>query len=452
MIFLKLLLTIIITGIGFSVIPSPYVLGIGIIYFIFFILDEVGKNVEFNFFLLSIFTFFVALLWALLYLLFPQDGTVWPVVLYSFANVSTVLYMSKLICYNWDRSSWGTKQPRYFASARDLVRTVVYEYREKQLAAKIFFVVYILLVLFFAYLVSLSPYFAFLSPGFVFLYCAVVYILLLIQGTNFYDKHSKYNSFKDVFCAVGNYFLRKGKEFINIFVSIFNFFKKLFTGELFKRKTRLPSKRKVARQNKAYAKRLEKEKRMREAQALKVKYRGYTPPKKKFRLPSIEFNFNPSDLFFLIAVGVCGLIFLFTKLGWINLQTNLFEDWNSQVHFVSGYGKWAEAVGDWLNPALEDFGTIPSMAAFIVYLPFTLLAYVLEGVWWLASWVIIGLIKVILFIFGKFFLFLPYILCGGAVIFDIIWFIKSDEKDFSTILFFILSLLLSILFIVLLFI
>ena len=225
MIFLKLLLTIIITGIGFSVIPSPYVLGIGIIYFIFFILDEIGQNVEFNFFLLSIFTFFVALLWALLYLLFPQDGTLWPVVLYIFANLSTVLYMAKLICYNWDRSSWGTKQPRYFASARDLVRTVVYEYRETQLAAKIFFIIYILISIFFAYLVTLSPYFAFLAPGFVFLYCAVVYILLLIQGTNFYDSHSKYNSFKDVFCAVGNYFLRKGKEFINIFVSIFNFFK-----------------------------------------------------------------------------------------------------------------------------------------------------------------------------------------------------------------------------------
>lgn len=441
MIFFKLLITLIVTVIGFSVIPSPYVLGIGIIYFIFFILDEVGGNVEFNFFLLSIFTFFVALLWALLYLLFPQDGTVWPVVLYSFANLSTVLYMSKLICYNWDRSSWGTKQPRYFASARDLVRTVVYEYRETQLAAKIFFVVYILLALFFAYLVSLSPYYAFLAPGSVFLYCAVVYLILRLQGTNFYDSHSKYNSFSDVFRAVGEYFVRKGKEFINIFVSIFNFFKRLFTGELFKRKTKLPSKRKVARQNKAYAKRLEQEKRMREAQALKVKYRGYTPPKKKFRLPS--FSFNPSALLFLISIAVCGFILLSYEVGWLSLDKNVFDDWNNGVHFVDGYGKWAEAVGDWLNPALEDLGTIPSMAAFIVYLPLTLAAYVLEGVWWLISWVIIGAIKLVLFIFAKIFFFLPFLICGGAIAFDVILFTKL-EKEVSVVVFFIISLISSI--------
>lgn len=163
---------------------------------------------------------------------------------------------------------------------------------------------------------------------------------------------------------------------------------------------------------------------------------------KRFRLPSFRLNINWYVLCFIIPVGVCALTLLFNELGWFSSGENFFIELNNKVNFVKGYGKWAEGIQDWLSPALEDFGTIQNLLAFILFLPLTLVAYVLEGAWWLVSWVIIGVIKLLIFLIGKIIFIIPFLLYGGGIGLDGFLFVKYEDKDASIVIGFILSLVL----------
>lgn len=163
---------------------------------------------------------------------------------------------------------------------------------------------------------------------------------------------------------------------------------------------------------------------------------------RRFKFPTLKLNINPYVFLFIIPLIVCALTLLFSELGWFTSGDNFFVELNKKVNFVDGYGKWAEGIQDWLQPALEDIGTIQGLLAFVLILPLTLVAYVLEGVWWLISWAIIGIIKLLIFLIGKIIFIVPLLLYGGGVTLDVIVFTKSDEKDTSMVIGFIVSLLL----------
>ena len=88
---------------------------------------------------------------------------------------------------------------------------------------------------------------------------------------------------------------------------------------------------------------------------------------------------------------------------------------------------------------------------FIIFIPSMLIAYILEGIWWLISWVIIGLIKLLIFLIGNIVFIIPFLLYGGGVAMDVIMLIKSD-KNASVIIGFALSMILCITFGILIFI
>ena len=117
-----------------------------------------------------------------------------------------------------------------------------------------------------------------------------------------------------------------------------------------------------------------------------------------------------------------------------------------KVNFVDGYGKWAKGIQEWLSPALNDFGTIQFFLAFIIQIPLILIAYVLEGIWWLISWVILGIVKLVILLVGKIIFVIPFILYGGGVAIDVILLAKCDYKDTSFVVSFILSLILCLVF------
>ena len=180
----------------------------------------------------------------------------------------------------------------------------------------------------------------------------------------------------------------------------------------------------------------------------KTKTKEYRPRYNKFELPKFRLpNFNlswvPSLLLYLIPVIVSFVVFLGYENGWFS--TELFTSWNSNIHFVDSYGSWAEGVEDWLAPNLEDAGTIGSLIVFIIFIPSMLIAYILEGIWWLISWVIIGVIKLLIFLVGNIVFIIPFLLYGGGVAMSVIMFAKSD-KNASVVIGFGLSLLLCLMF------
>ena len=125
---------------------------------------------------------------------------------------------------------------------------------------------------------------------------------------------------------------------------------------------------------------------------------------------------------------------------WENIRTHFITD---PIKFVDDYGTWAEAVQEWLNEPLEDIGTIPGFLAFFAYYPATLIAYILEGIWWLLSWVIIGVIKLLVFLIAKIVFILPFILFGGGALMGVFMFAKAD-KNTSVIIGFALSMIVCI--------
>ena len=74
-----------------------------------------------------------------------------------------------------------------------------------------------------------------------------------------------------------------------------------------------------------------------------------------------------------------------------------------------------------------------------------IVCYALETVWWLISWVIIGIVKLLILLVGNIVLIIPFILYVGGITMDVIIFAKSD-KNLSKIISFGLSLLLCLIF------
>lgn len=169
----------------------------------------------------------------------------------------------------------------------------------------------------------------------------------------------------------------------------------------------------------------------------------------EFRLPRFSLNWSPSVFLYLVPALVCFVVFLGYENGWFNIS--FFGDLNESIKFVDSYGSWAKGVEDWLAPNLEDAGTIGSLIVFIIFIPSMLIAYILEGIWWLISWVIIGLIKLLIFLIGNIVFIIPFLLYGGGIAMDVIMLIKSD-KNASVIIGFALSMIFCITFGILIFI
>ena len=81
----------------------------------------------------------------------------------------------------------------------------------------------------------------------------------------------------------------------------------------------------------------------------------------------------------------------------------------------------------------------------------SIIAFILESIWWLISWVVIGFIKLLIFLVGNIIFILPLLLYILGIVLDIIFFSKYDEKDVSVVIGFVISLLACITFGILIF-
>lgn len=155
-----------------------------------------------------------------------------------------------------------------------------------------------------------------------------------------------------------------------------------------------------------------------------------------------KFQINPVIFQFLIPIAICFLVFMGYENGWFN--ASFISNLNNKLQFVGKYSKlvrkWIDAVEEWLDPALRELGTIANLLAFVAYLPLTILACIGATIWWLISWVIIAVIKLVLFILTYIIFIVPFLLYIGAVVINILLFDKEDDKDALTIISFILSL------------
>ncbi len=246
--------------------------------------------------------------------------------------------------------------------------------------------------------------------------------------------------FSKIFAIVAYPFIKiwRGLKFIggkikSFFSKITNWFKKKFID---------PIKIKKAANEVVYGNKSQKVKEKNTKSKTKTKeYKSFRFRLPEFRLPSFNLKIDPTSLLFFIPVIICFVVFLGFENNWFSIS--FFDDLNASIKFVDDYGTWAEAVQEWLNEPLEDIGTIPGFLAFFAYYPATLIAYILEGIWWLLSWVIIGVIKLLVFLIAKIVFILPFILFGGGVLMGVFMFAKAD-KNTSVIIGFALSMIVCI--------
>lgn len=114
----------------------------------------------------------------------------------------------------------------------------------------------------------------------------------------------------------------------------------------------------------------------------------------------------------------------------------------NKVHFEGGYahsvGKWIDGVDDWYR-GTDSVATIGGLLAFVVYIPARIIAGIIGTVWWLISWIIIAVIKVVLFIFTKIMFIVPFLLYGAGAVITFLIFDKEDDKDWQFIVCFLIS-------------
>jgi hypothetical protein len=169
----------------------------------------------------------------------------------------------------------------------------------------------------------------------------------------------------------------------------------------------------------------------------------------KLKLPEINFSIDSRVFLFLIPIAFATLSFLGYTFNWFNGE--FFDNLNDSVKFVEGYGKWGQSVADWINSGFDSGNPFLFLLSLVAIFPVTIIVYVIEGIWWLISWVIIGLIKLLIFLIGNIVFIIPFLLYGGGVAMDVIMLIKSD-KNASVIIGFALSMILCITFGILIFI
>ena len=164
----------------------------------------------------------------------------------------------------------------------------------------------------------------------------------------------------------------------------------------------------------------------------------------KLKLPEINFSIDSRVFLFLIPIAFATLSFLGYKFNWFNGE--FFDNLNDSVKFVEGYGKWGQSVADWINSGFDSGNPFLFLLSLVAIFPVTIIVYVIEGIWWLISWVIIGIIKLLILLLGSIVLLLPYLLCVGGIALDVVLYVKDDDKELMTTVGFILSLLVCVAF------
>ena len=258
------------------------------------------------------------------------------------------------------------------------------------------------------------------------------------------------------FIKIGGFFALVFKGIKSLFTKFGKWFKGLFVlnHEKIYDKNKNKEKNKKLKKDKKWEVKREKEnnkvkvkkervkKERREFKLFKIKF-------PKIKLPNLGLNINPYIISFLLPILICFIVWLGYDLKWFN--TEFFQNLNSNIHFVDGFGSVIKGVQDWLAPNLEEVGTIPGLLAFILVIPLSFIAFILESIWWLISWVVIGFIKLLIFLVGNIIFILPALLYILGIVLDIIFFSKYDEKDVSVVIGFVISLLACITFGILIF-
>ena len=414
--FVRALFTLIIMAIVYSFFTYPIVIAIGLTLAICNLLTIFTNKLAENFYVASAYLVIASAILTLICM--GVDTASIRVAIWVVANIHLISVASSFLIV-FAEDIYDKKVERY-SGTDDYARryaihmlTAPRKYAIKWLIlAAPFLIVEIML----AINVKNNAVYGFINSGVYLLVSVLFYLAMRMRNIRPDVSSFEVESFSDLMKAIGNFFVKPGKEFVAFFVRLGRFFKRLFTGELFKRK---PKK-------------------------VKVKKEKNYKVRRKFKLPS--FSFNSFAFLFVVPIIICGLTFLFCKLGWFSGGENFFADLNTKVDFVDGYGKWAKGVQEWLDPALNDTGTIGWLLAFIAILPLTLIAYVLEGIWWLISWILIGIVKLFILLIGKIIFIIPFILFGGGVALDVILFAKYDDKDTSIVVTFVISLLLCLMF------
>jgi len=417
--FVRALFTLLITAIVYACLPYPVVIAVGLTLAVTHILTVFIGRLAGNFFVACGYLMITSAILTLICMGVDDVSSrvgIWVVANLHLLGVvaSFLIVFAEDIYYKNVESYSGT-----YGYAERYARHKILAKRKYTIKWLILFSPLIIVEIMLAFFIKDNAIYGFINSGVYLLVGILFYLAMKIKHIQPELGSSKIESFSDLLKATGNLFVKPGKEFVAFFVKLGRFFKNLFTGKLFKRKPKVKRK--------------------------KYEKKGNTyKTKRSFRLPS--FTFNSYALFFIIPVVVCGLTFLFCELGWFSGGDNFFIGLNDKVNFVDGYGKWAETIQDWLQPALGEIGTIGGILAFIIILPLTLVAYVLEGAWWLISWALIGIVKLLILLVGKIIFIIPFVLFGGGVVADVIFLVNCDDKETSAIVSFILSLALCLMF------
>lgn len=240
MVFVKLLLTVIITSIVYAFLPNIYVLTLGITFFVGYLLEIVVENIEDNYYLVGAYLVIVSILLTIVCMLIPDSACrmiVWIVTSIGLLSTSALLirtfadhvYQLELEPYDHEANY---ENGSYYRHKQNVLSW--YNLKWFIFASPILFISLIICVL-----VKDAPAFGFLFTAVFIIMEAVLLLVMKIKGISPDTRGSKIHSFRDIFIHLGAYFKRKGMQFVNFFKAIGRFFKRLFTGELFKRKPRV---------------------------------------------------------------------------------------------------------------------------------------------------------------------------------------------------------------------
>ena len=413
MAFVKILFTLVLT-LGIHVYyPYPLILAIGLSLSVGYFLELIIQKIDDNFYIMCAYLLIVSSILTLVCMAIdhiPSRIAVWCISSFGLLGAGATLLMG--FAYRvYDEKIGGPWKNEKLIDYVDRKYAVVNWHLIKWcILASPIFIIQILLI----FLIKENPTYGFINIGVYLVVEIVLFIMMKIKHIEPETGISDIKSFKDLFAAIGNFFVTPAKEFVAFFVDVGVFFKKLFTGELFKRK---PKRVKITKEKTYKA-------------------------KKGLKLPSFSFKIAPYTYLFAIPVVVCALAMLSSSFGLADGGENFFTGLNDKIKFITEYGLWWKAFCEWFNPIVDEWFFLFQAVAFVLQLPIFIICYVLEGAWWVVSSILIGILKLLILLLGKIVFAIPFVLFGGGIILDIVLFSKCYDKDKSIVIGFILSLVL----------